>query len=63
MSQKIFFSFIISVINIGTSAQLAVQLPKTFDFVSMKSIPTAVQLYPHFGNSQLAVAASLNGIV
>jgi len=50
-----------AVINIGTSAQLAVQLPKTFDFVSMKSIPTAVQLYPHFGNSQLAVAASLNG--
>ncbi|XP_029142664.1 sedoheptulokinase-like, partial [Protobothrops mucrosquamatus] len=50
-----------AVLNIGTSAQLAVPLPPGFQPVEAPDPKSPVQYFPYFDNRYLAVAASLNG--
>lgn len=54
---------IFAVINIGTSAQLAVILPNSFNDFCEGRTPNPIQMFPYFGDRSLAVAASLNGMV
>ncbi|KAL7986896.1 hypothetical protein Chor_005815 [Crotalus horridus] len=49
------------ILNIGTSAQLAVPLPPGFQPVEAPDPRSPVQYFPYFDNRYLAVAASLNG--
>ncbi|KAK9412583.1 sedoheptulokinase [Crotalus adamanteus] len=50
-----------AVLNISTSAQLAVPLPPGFQPVEAPDPRSPVQYFPYFDNRYLAVAASLNG--
>ena len=56
-------SFYYLVLNIGTSAQLAAIIPPTCDTSLMRSTYHAIEFFPYFKNSKVAVAASLNGKV
>ncbi|XP_070591526.1 sedoheptulokinase [Erythrolamprus reginae] len=50
-----------AVLNIGTSAQLAVPMPPEFRPLEAPDPNSPVQYFPYFDNRYLAVAASLNG--
>ncbi|XP_058020006.1 sedoheptulokinase isoform X3 [Ahaetulla prasina] len=50
-----------AVLNVGTSAQLAVSMPPGFQPVESPDPNSPVQYFPYFDNRYLAVAASLNG--
>uniref|UniRef100_A0A8C5S7T2 Sedoheptulokinase n=2 Tax=Laticauda laticaudata TaxID=8630 RepID=A0A8C5S7T2_LATLA len=50
-----------AVLNIGTSAQLAVAMPPEFQPQESPEPNSPVQYFPYFDNRYLAVAASLNG--
>ena len=50
-----------SVLNIGTSAQMAVIVQKSFIQNSGQRMSPAIQFFPYFDGHYLAVAASLNG--
>ncbi|XP_034262913.1 sedoheptulokinase [Pantherophis guttatus] len=50
-----------AVLNVGTSAQLAVSMPPEFQPVESPDPNSPVQYFPYFDNRYLAVAASLNG--
>ncbi|XP_044286315.1 sedoheptulokinase [Varanus komodoensis] len=50
-----------AVLNIGTSAQLTLLMPSGFKPAQTPDPRSPVAYYPYFGDSYLAVAASLNG--
>ncbi|XP_032072376.1 sedoheptulokinase [Thamnophis elegans] len=50
-----------AVLNLGTSAQLAVPMPPGFRPAESPDPNSPVQYFPYFDNRYLAVAASLNG--
>eukprot|EP00794_Sanderia_malayensis_P013793 gene13793-15236_t len=50
-----------AVLNIGTSAQVAIAIPSDYDITEIQSMYPAVRVFPYFKQSKAAVVASLNG--
>ncbi len=48
-------------LNLGTSAQLAAVIPAWCRIEEMQAKYPGVQIFPYFKQTQVAVAASLNG--
>lgn len=60
-STYVSLTLIFAVLNISTSAQLSFAMPANFKPPDSPQPASSVSYFPYFGDSYLAVAASLNG--